>query len=213
MCWMAAIPLALSGGQMLGQGLSDAKAKAAAIDASRKQKLELIKQMNYRDLSLQLEQKDTYDQAVTDLTTGNLNSIRNMGTIRTAIAESGLEGNSINRIQRQAEADAIRESAGIKQNYTRDYNQLLAKRYENYESTKSQVDAIKEPKRATLLGTILPMAGQLGGGIASGIAGGSFSGPAFGGALGSLGGLFGTGAATETSKTVSASAAKRIMAK
>ena len=125
-------------GSVMGAS-GQAKAEGAAIDAQRKQQMELIKGMNYQDANLKLEQKDAYDEAMNQLTQTNLTGIRNESMVRTAIGESGLEGGSMDRIQRITEGDTIRERVGITENYNRDYAAIFGNRIANVENTKSQL--------------------------------------------------------------------------
>lgn len=148
MCWMAAIPIALQGTSMLMGGMQANQAKAAQIDQGRRQSWQMIKEMNYNDANLKLESRDLLDSTVQDLTQANMNRVRNMGTIRAAIGEGMLEGNSMERVARVTEGDFLRESQGITENYQRDYSVILGKRYANRENTVSQINEINksEPK-------------------------------------------------------------------
>lgn len=123
-----------------------AKAEGAAINAERRQKIEMVKQMNYRDADLKLEQRDKYDEAMSQLTATNLAAIRNEGMVKAAIGESMLEGNSMDRVKMVTEGDTSRERAGITENYTRDYQTIFANRVGNVENTKSAIAG----KQATL---------------------------------------------------------------
>lgn len=130
--------LAVAGATM---GAHDqAKAEGAAIDAQNRQSIEQLKQMNYTDANLRLEERETAEQAMVDLTTTNLNGIRNQGMVRAAVSESGLEGASMDRIEREVEGDTIRERAGITENYKRDYAAIFGQRLSNIQNTKSAID-------------------------------------------------------------------------
>lgn len=130
--------LAVAGATM---GARDqAKAEGAAIDAQNRQSIEQLKQMNYTDANLRLEERETAEQAMIDLTTTNLNGIRNQGMVRAAVSESGLEGVSMDRIEREVEGDTVRERAGITENYNRDYAAIFGQRLSNIQNTKSAID-------------------------------------------------------------------------
>lgn len=148
MCWMAAIPIAMQGASMMMGGMQAEQAKAGQIDRSRRQAFEMVKQMNYTDAALKLEERDLVDSTVNEMTQGNMNRVRNMGTMRAAIGEGMVEGNSMDRILRVTEGDFLREQQGLTDNYHRDYSQILGKRISNVEGTKAQIESMQksEPK-------------------------------------------------------------------
>lgn len=158
MCyWEAAIPFALQGVRSVGNSITQARETASAIEYNRRQQLALYNQMNLNDNNLRLEQRDLLDSVLQELTAANMNKVRNMGTIRTAIGESQLEGNTMERIKRVTEGDYLRESAGITENYRRDYSVILGNRYSNYQNAASQIRELHraEPKRRTNIANIL----------------------------------------------------------
>lgn len=148
MCWMAAVPIAMAAVQGAQSNMQGQQAAAAQIDQSRRQQAEMIKQMNYTETNLKMEQRDLLDSTVQEMTQGNMNRVRNMGTIRAAIGEGNLEGNSMARVMRVTEGDMLREQQGLTDNYQRDYAAILGKRYSNQGTTVSQIKAMQasEPK-------------------------------------------------------------------
>lgn len=125
MCWMAAIPIAMQGVSMVMGGMQGEQAKAAQIDQGRRQSMQMLKEMNYNEANLKLESRDLIDSTVQEMTQANMNRVRNMGTIRAAIGEGMLEGNSMERVQRVTEGDFLREPQGLTENYQRDYSVIL----------------------------------------------------------------------------------------
>ena len=148
MCWAAAIPIAMQGASMIMGGMQGEQAKAAQIDQGRRQSMQMVKEMNYNEANLKLESRDLIDSTVQEMTQANMNRVRNMGTIRAAIGEGMLEGNSMERVARVTEGDFLRESQGLTENYQRDYSVILGKRLANRENTVSQINEINksEPK-------------------------------------------------------------------
>ena len=144
MCWMAAIPIAMQGASMVMGGMQGEQAKAAQIDQGRRQSWQMIKEMNYTDANLKLEERDLIDSTVQEMTQANMIRVRNMGTIRAAIGEGMLEGNSMERVTRVTEGDFLRESQGLTENYQRDYSVILGKRIANRENTVSQINEINK---------------------------------------------------------------------
>ena len=100
---------------------NQAKAEGAAIDAQNRQAQEMVKQMNYSDANLMMQERDLKEQQMQELTETTLNGIRNQGMVRAAVAESGLEGNSMNRIERDVAGQTVKERVGITDSYNRDY--------------------------------------------------------------------------------------------
>lgn len=171
MCWVAAIPIAMQGASMIMGGMQGEQAKAAQIDQGRRQSWQMVKEMNYNEANLKLESRDLIDSTVQEMTQANMNRVRNMGTIRAAIGEGMLEGNSMERVARVTEGDFLRESQGLTENYQRDYSVILGKRIANRENTVSQINEINksEPKLKGKLEQIIDPLG-LGMGKLAGIA-------------------------------------------
>lgn len=184
MCWTAAIPVAMSAAQGLQSNLQNQQASAAAINQSRGQQVEMIKQMNYTDANLKLKERDLVDSTVQELTQHNMNRVRNMGTIRAAIGEGMLEGNSMDRVANVTEGDFLRERQGLTDNYHRDYSVILGERISNQEQTVSQIKQMQkaEPKlkskRSIILETLAQAAGSAGSVAAAGAFKGGSSGKA-----------------------------------
>lgn len=179
MCWVAAIPIAMQGASMIMGGMQGEQAKAAQIDQGRRQSMQMVKEMNYNEANLKLESRDLIDSTVQEMTQANMNRVRNMGTIRAAIGEGMLEGNSMERVARVTEGDFLRESQGLTENYQRDYSVILGKRIANRDNTVSQINEINksEPRLKGKLEQIIDPLG-LGMGKIAGIAaaGGLFEG-------------------------------------
>ena len=171
MCWVAAIPIAMQGASMIMGGMQGEQAKAAQIDQGRRQSWQMVKEMNYNEANLKLESRDLIDSTVQEMTQASMNRVRNMGTIRAAIGEGMLEGNSMERVARVTEGDFLRESQGLTENYQRDYSVILGKRIANRENTVSQINEINksEPKLKGKLEQIIDPLG-LGMGKLAGIA-------------------------------------------
>lgn len=139
MCWMAAVPFIMQGVQMGAQNMQGEQAKAAQIDQTRRQALQMVKELNYKDADLRLKERDTLEVAAQDLTGMGMQKVRNMGTVRAAIGEGNLEGASLDRIARITEGDMIREMNGVKENYTRDYASIFGERVGAQTTTVSQI--------------------------------------------------------------------------
>ena len=142
MCWMAAIPIAMAGAQALSSQNSADKARVAQTEAGRRQAMEMVKEMNIQNANASLEQRDALEAASSELTSRNMQKVQAMGTIRAAIGESMLEGESMKRIKRIEEGNYIREANSVTENYRRDYASIFAQQLGRTQSTASQVDAM-----------------------------------------------------------------------
>ncbi|UMO77033.1 internal virion protein [Klebsiella phage IME264] len=107
MCWMAAIPIAMTAVQAIGQSRNEAKMIGLQNDQMRRQSAQMIKESNIQNANASLEQKQKLEEASADLTAKNLDKVQAMGTIRAAIGEGNLEGASMERISRIERASSF----------------------------------------------------------------------------------------------------------
>ncbi|QNJ57525.1 internal virion protein B [Pseudomonas phage PlaquesPlease] len=153
---IAMASVALVGGVMSAKEKS--KAEGAAEDAQRRTAREQVKQMNMANANLSLTAQDKAEEARSQLTETNMQALRNRGTIRTAIGESGLSGNSMRRIEQSVENEASQQRMSITDNYHRDYQSIFANQIANTENTKSaikgQAQVIKTSGLSNALGII-----------------------------------------------------------
>lgn len=155
MCWMVAIPIAMAAAQQVMGNQQKQEAVAGQIDQIRRQKIQMITKMNYDDKDLQLQERQSYQDTVNQLSQNSMQNVRNMGTVRAAMGETMLSGNSFDRIQRVTQGDFIRSQMGLNENYEKDYAKIMGERVSNYENTSNQVAAMKEPKLKGKLETIV----------------------------------------------------------
>lgn len=160
--------VALVGG--LAGAHDQAKAEGQAEDAKRKSQVEMVRQMNMANADLNLEHQDKREQAQQQLTEINLKSLRNQGMINAAIGESGLSGNSMDRIKRVTQADAEREKDSVVTNYQRDYQAIFANQVGNVENTKSALRGAAPTIKTSNLSKTLSVVGGTMGAAAQGYA-------------------------------------------
>jgi len=161
---MAAV--ALVGG--LSSAHDQAKAEGQAEDAKRKSQIEMVRQMNMANADLTLENRDKWEQANQELTEINLKSLKNRGMVTAAIGESGLSGNSMDRIQRVTQAETEREKDSVVTNYQRDYQAIFANQVGNVENTKSAIRGAAPVIKTSNLSKALGVASSTAGAAASG---------------------------------------------
>lgn len=116
-----------------------AKSKGQMTDNERKQQNEMVKQANFAENDAKLSIVDKHDEARRQLTEVNLQTIRNEGTINAAIGESGLAGNSMERLRNSVANDSSAQQMNITENYTRDYQAIFANRVGSSENAKAAV--------------------------------------------------------------------------
>lgn len=157
MCWMAAIPIAMAAVSSISQQSQQAKAIAGANDASRRQAIQMVKESNIQNANSRLEQKQLLEDASQELTAQNMQKVQTMGTIRAAIGEGMLTGNSMDRVARVEEGKFIREANVVTDQYKRDYAALFAKQLGNTQSTADQIRMMQkgEGKQKSKLAQIL----------------------------------------------------------
>ena len=153
---IAMASVALVGGVM--QAKDKAKAEGSAEDAQRRTAREQVKQMNMANANLNLTAIDRAEEARQQLSETNMQALRNRGTIRTAIGESGLSGNSMRRIENAVDNESSQQKMAITDNYNRDYQSIFANQVANTENTKSaikgQAQVIKTSGLSHALGII-----------------------------------------------------------
>ena len=157
MCWMVAIPIAMAAVSSISQQSQQAKAIAGANDASRKQAIQMVKESNIQNANSRLEQKQLLEDASQELTAQNMQKVQTMGTIRAAIGEGMLTGNSMDRVARVEEGKFIREANVVTDQYKRDYASLFAKQLGTTQSTADQIKMMQkaEGKQKSKLAQIL----------------------------------------------------------
>ena len=116
-----------------------AKMKGQMTDNERKQQNEIVKQANFAENDAKLSSVDKHDEARRQLTEVNLQSLRNQGTINAAVGESGLAGNSMDRIKNSVANDASAQKMNITENYERDYQAIFANRVGSSEIGRAHV--------------------------------------------------------------------------
>lgn len=147
MCEPVSIMMAVGAAAGLASGAmgakQQAKAEGAQEDARRSNGHEQILAMHRANAAADLEAHDKNDEARAQLTETNLTALRNRGTVRAAISESGIEGNTVDRVMRDTENQASKEKMAILDNYDRDYATIFQNKVSNVENTKAALRGSK----------------------------------------------------------------------
>lgn len=176
-------------GGILGGGLS-----INSISKQNKQKTKaFLKQMeylqrnyNYNQAALDRQERSRYDSALVDLFTISLNSYQNNSQIEAALAETGTEGRSSEKILQTVRGQTARQQTSYKEAYLNDVWNIRGQKEALYISTKSDVEQAKEQLSASYIHGSEAF-GQFVNGVTIGAALGATTagaGSAIGGALG-----------------------------
>lgn len=104
----------------------------------------MVQTYNYANQSTDLEVQAAADQAASDLAQTQANSIQNLASIRAAAAETGMEGNSMDRVMRAAKGSDLRAEDSIRENYSRTVAQSLLIKQTNRTSTQRNLTSLRD---------------------------------------------------------------------
>lgn len=164
------------------------------ISKQNKQKTKaFLKQMeylqrnyNYNQAALDRQERSRYDLALVDLFTMSLNSYQNTSQIESALAETGTEGRSSEKIMQTVRGQTDRQKTSYKEAYLNDVWNIRGQKETLYISTKSDVEQAKDQLSASYIhGT------QAFGQFVNGVASGAALGAATAGAASAIGGAMG----------------------
>lgn len=165
-----------------------------SISKQNKQKTKaFLKQMeylqrnyNYNQAALDRQERSRYDSALVDLFTMSLSSYQNNSQIEAALAETGTEGRSSEKILQTVRGQTARQQTSYKEAYLNDVWNIRGQKEALYISTKSDVEQAKEQLSASYIHGSEAF-GQFVNGVTIGAALGATTagaGSAIGGALG-----------------------------
>lgn len=138
----------------LAQGMSQANSQNQAWamneEARRKQNIQKLRQANTEDANLKLQDASNFQQARQQLESTTLDAIKNQGTVATAMAESGMEGRTMNRVKQDVANNALRAKGLINENYQRDYANIHAQRVSNRDELISYLEGSQPAPKPSL---------------------------------------------------------------
>ena len=180
-----------------------------SISKQNKQKTKaFLKQMeylqrnyNYNQAALDRKEKSRYDSALVDLFTMSLTSYQNNSQLESALAETGTEGRSSEKIMQTVRGQTARQETSYKEAYLNDVWNIRGQKEALYISTKSDVEQAKEQLSASYIhGT------QAFGQFVNGVAMGATLGAVTAGAASAVGGAIGGTAGGQTGGMLAANA-------
>lgn len=125
------------------------------IAAQNAQKTLMVREMNYNLSSLDQEQKDQFDQAVTTLQGNSVNSIRNQGMIEAALGESNLEGRTMDAVMREVRGQDARVADSIRDSYGKSWTGLQNAKETSIMETQSSLDGMPQIRGPSTFSQIL----------------------------------------------------------
>lgn len=191
-------------GGVFGGGLS-----INSISKQNKQKTKVfLKQMeylqrnyNYNQAALDRKERSRYDSALVDLFTMSLNSYQNNSQFEAALAETGTEGRSSEKIMQTVRGQTARQKTSYKEAYLNDVWDIRGQKEALYISTKSDVEQARDQLSASYIhGT------QAFGQFVNGVAMGATLGATTAGAASAIGGAIGGTAGSQTGGMLAANA-------
>lgn len=165
-----------------------------SISKQNKQKTKaFLKQMeylqrnyNYNQAALDRQERSRYDSALVDLFTMSLNSYQNNSQLEAALAETGTEGRSSEKIMQTVRGQTARQVTSYKEAYLNDVWNIRGQKEALYISTKAEVEQAKDQLSASYIhGT------QAFGQFVNDVAMGAALGAATAGAASAVGGAIG----------------------
>lgn len=193
----AAIGAVVGGGGSL-YGIS--KQNRSMVKAFKKQMHYLQLNYNYNQASLDRQERSMYDSALGELFSLSLNAYQNNSQIEAAIAETGLDGRSQDKIKQTISGQTLRQETATKEAYLNDVWNVRFQKDALYIQTKASVEQARDNLNNNLIGGSRAFQQFLSGAITGAAMGaatagvGSAAGGALGGATSSAAASTATGA-------------------
>lgn len=194
----AAIGAVVGGGGSL-YGIS--KQNRSMVKAFKKQMHYLQLNYNYNQASLDRQERSMYDSALGELFSLSLNAYQNNSQVEAAIAETGLEGRSQDKIKQTISGQTLRQETSTKEAYLNDVWNVRFQKDALYIQTKASVEQARDNLNNSLIGGSSAFQQFLSGAINGASMGAATAGigSAVGGALGGVTSSAATSTATSAS--------------
>lgn len=194
----AAIGAVVGGGGSL-YGIS--KQNRSMVKAFKKQMHYLQLNYNYNQASLDRQERSMYDSALGGLFSLSLNAYQNNSQIEAAIAETGLDGRSQDKIKQTISGQTLRQETATKEAYLNDVWNVRFQKDALYIQTKASVEQARDNLNNSLIGGSSAFQQFLSGAINGAAMGAATAGigSAVGGALGGVTSSAATSTATGAS--------------
>lgn len=179
----AAVGAVIGGGSSL---YGTSKQNRSMVKAFKKQMHYLQLNYNYNQASLDRQERSMYDSALGELFSLSLNAYQNNSQIEAAIAETGLDGRSQDKIKQTISGQTLRQETATKETYLNDVWNVRFQKDALYIQTKASVEQARDNLNNNLIGGSKAFQQFLNGAITGAAMGAATAGigSAVGGALG-----------------------------
>lgn len=179
----AAVGAVIGGGSSL---YGTSKQNRSMVKAFKKQMHYLQLNYNYNQASLDRQERSMYDSALGELFSLSLNAYQNNSQIEAAIAETGLDGRSQDKIKQTVRGQTLRQETATKEAYLNDVWNVRFQKDALYIQTKASVEQARDNLNNNLIGGSKAFQQFLNGAITGAAMGAATAGigSAVGGALG-----------------------------
>lgn len=162
------------------------KQNRSMVKAFKKQMYYLQLNYNYNQASLDRQERSMYDSALGELFSLSLNAYQNNSQIEAAIAETGLDGRSQDKIKQTISGQTLRQETATKEAYLNDVWNVRFQKDALYIQTKASVEQARDNLNNNLIGGSRAFQQFLSGAITGAAMGAATAGigSAVGGALG-----------------------------
>lgn len=172
------------------------KQNRSMVEAFKKKMHYLQLNYNYNQASLDRQERSMYDSALGELFSLSLNAYQNNSQIEAAIAETGLDGRSQDKIKQTISGQTLRKETATKEAYLNDVWNVRFQKDALYIQTKASVEQARDNLNNNLIGGSRAFQQFLSGAITGAAMGAATAGigSAVGGALGGATASTATGA-------------------
>jgi hypothetical protein len=172
------------------------KQNRSMVEAFKKKMHYLQLNYNYNQASLDRQERSMYDSALGELFSLSLNAYQNNSQIEAAIAETGLDGRSQDKIKQTISGQTLRQETATKEAYLNDVWNVRFQKDALYIQTKASVEQARDNLNNNLIGGSRAFQQFLSGAITGAAMGAATAGigSAVGGALGGATASTATGA-------------------
>jgi hypothetical protein len=172
------------------------KQNRSMVKAFKKQMYYLQLNYNYNQASLDRQERSMYDSALGELFSLSLSAYQNNSQIEAAIAETGLDGRSQDKIKQTISGQTLRQETATKEAYLNDVWNVRFQKDALYIQTKASVEQARDNLNNNLIGGSRAFQQFLSGAITGAAMGAATAGigSAVGGALGGATASTATGA-------------------
>lgn len=145
----AAVGAVVGGGSSI---LGISKSNRNMIKAFKQQMKYLQINYNYNQAALDRQEKSMYDSAMVELLGLSMNAYQNNAQIEAAMAETGLEGRSQEKIQQVIHGQTSRQETATKEAYKQGVWEVRGQKEALYITTKNEVEQYKASVKSNLVG-------------------------------------------------------------